>query len=106
MIDFIDNDVLNETSIKPSQTFTDSYLLDAYSTAVINAAETVSPAVVHIKVKKKVVQNRQRNRNQNPDIPGTGSGFIISPEGFIVTNSHVVSDARSALKLISQMALL
>ncbi len=95
MIDFIDNDVLNETSIKPSQTFTDSDLLDAYSTAVINAAETVSPAVVHIKVKKKVVQNRQRNRNQNPDIPGTGSGFIISPEGFIVTNSHVVSDALS-----------
>jgi S1-C subfamily serine protease len=50
----------------------------------------VSPSVVHIKVNKE--ENR-RSRSRSPQQEGTGSGFIISPEGFIVTNSHVVTDA-------------
>jgi len=63
----------------------DSGLLDAYSQAVISVTETVSPSVVNIKVKKK-------SRTRFGSAAG-GSGFIISPEGFIVTNSHVVEDS-------------
>lgn len=59
----------------------DRSLMDAYSRAVVTVTETVSPAVVHIKVRKK-----QRSRTGSD---AGGSGFIISPEGFIVTNCHV-----------------
>jgi S1-C subfamily serine protease len=59
----------------------DAYLMDAYSQAVIATTEKVSPAVVNIKVTRKM-----RNRS---GAEAGGSGFIISPEGFIVTNCHV-----------------
>ncbi len=58
-------------------------LLDSYSTTVITAVEKVSPAVVQILVYK----------NDTTKEAGGGSGFFISSEGFIVTNSHVVSEA-------------
>jgi S1-C subfamily serine protease len=62
----------------------DSNLLDAYSRAVVSATEMVSPAVVHIRVRKKLPAMRGQSAG--------GSGFIVSPEGFIVTNSHVVEN--------------
>ncbi len=63
-------------------------LMDAYSQAVIGASQKVSPSVVHITVQK--AQKSTQKRRQ-PDSGGSGSGFILSSDGYIVTNSHVVS---------------
>ncbi len=72
---------------------TDDELLDAYSRAVVGAVDTVSPSVVKIDVKKRITQPTMFGRGQMREIPGSGSGFIFTPDGFILTNSHVVHDA-------------
>jgi S1-C subfamily serine protease len=66
----------------------DQPLLDAYSRAVVDAVEVVSPSVVSIDVQKHGSSGR-RSRAQ----AGAGSGFVFAADGLILTNSHVVDDA-------------
>jgi S1-C subfamily serine protease len=68
----------------------DAPLLDAYSTAVTGAVDRISPSVVNIEVH----QNAGRARSGEPrERHGGGSGFVFTPDGLILTNSHVVHDA-------------
>ena len=66
----------------------DSQLFDAYSRTVVGAVARVAPAVVNINVKQRL-----RAPHGDSEISGNGSGFVITPDGFILTNSHVVHDA-------------
>ena len=63
----------------------DAALLDAYSLAVTRAVATVAPAVAHVRVERA---SGRRGTQQ-----GSGSGFLIAPDGYLVTNSHVASGA-------------
>lgn len=68
----------------------DAVLADAYSRAVTRAVEQMSPSVVNIEVR----QNAGRTRSGEPrERQGGGSGFVFTPDGLILTNSHVVHDA-------------
>lgn len=62
----------------------DGELLDAYSTAVADAVARVAPAVAHVRVE------RAKGRGKGE---GSGSGFLITPDGYLVTNSHVAGGA-------------
>src|SRR5579871_3722759 len=67
-------------------------LLDAYSSAVIYASEKVSPSVVNIDVFQK--GRRWREAETSLHRAGSSSGFLFTPDGFILTNSHVVHGAQ------------
>src|SRR6266404_4349128 len=66
----------------------DAALLDEYSRTVVSAAERVGPAVVNIEIKQRLEGQRGPR-----EVGGSGSGFVIAPDGFILTNSHVVHAA-------------
>jgi S1-C subfamily serine protease len=68
----------------PAKPVDDSALLDTYSQTVVGVAQRLSPAVVHISV-----GGRRR------DLRGTGSGLIVTPDGYVLTNRHVVHGAKA-----------
>jgi S1-C subfamily serine protease len=71
---------------------TDGELLDAYSQAVVNAVDKVSPSVVKIDVKKTAARSGKNSAREGAR--GSGSGVIFTHDGFILTNSHVATHAR------------
>src|SRR2546428_4298919 len=75
-------------SSRVSPGWNDAALLDEYSRTVVSAADRVGPAVVNIDIKQRLESQRGPR-----EVGGSGSGFVIAPDGFILTNSHVVHAA-------------
>jgi len=70
----------------------DVMLLDAYSRTVAGVVRNVGHSVAHVQVVKKTVNPATKRPTERS---GSGSGFVISSDGFIVTNNHVVENAVS-----------
>lgn len=86
---------LNTGGTQPEPSEPDGDLMDAYSRAVISAAETISPSVVYIEVEQLIKPRPGRSPRTPRSGRSSGSGFVVTPDGFILTNSHVVSGAKA-----------
>ena len=84
----------------PESDADDGAVLDAYSRTVIGVAERLSPSVVNIDIHHKVRRRRAGNHH-SLDERSSGSGFIFTPDGFILTNSHVVKNAAKIIVTLS-----
>jgi S1-C subfamily serine protease len=80
----------NATAVAPAQPAeaADASLLDSYSRTVSSVVRQMSPSVINIEIRKTVSTPRGKQEAR-----GGGSGFIFTPDGFALTNSHVVHDA-------------
>jgi S1-C subfamily serine protease len=78
----------SRAAIPPS---VDSEALDAYSRAVIGAVDRIGPSVVSVGIARRAPEELQRRGL--PELRGAGSGVIIAPDGYVLTNSHVVRSA-------------
>ena len=84
---FSDGDsIVAEPPVNPP--LVDDELLDSYSKSITQAVAKVGPAVVNIRV-----HGVSRDKRRGSESGGSGSGFVIAPDGFILTNSHVVHGA-------------
>lgn len=100
-IEFLSTETEGANSINPfyaDANLDDAELLDAYSRTVVGVSEKVSPSVVKIEVEQK---GRNVRGRQLPNQSGSGSGFVFTPDGFILTNSHVVHQAHQ-IKVVMQ----
>src|SRR6201995_3032368 len=88
MLDFTSTRAVGLASSAPAEPAPedDQILLDAYSNAVIGVTERVGPAVVRVETGPKLRSVRERG--------GLGSRIVISPDGLVLTNSHVVGAAK------------
>ena len=87
MLDFTSDIVDDAASSRTSERAPDDgALLDAYSNAVIDVTDRVGPAVVRVETGPKVRTPQERG--------GLGSGIVISPDGLVLTNSHVVGTSK------------
>lgn len=68
----------------------DAGLLDAYSKTITGVVGEIAQSVVHIQVQKKVTERRTGIERVQQ---GSGSGFVISSDGYIITNNHVIENA-------------
>jgi S1-C subfamily serine protease len=94
----------NDAGLEPvhtgiAQPLDESPLLDAYSQAIIHAVDRVAPAVVHLEV-----TGRAGNRRRGGEVSGSGSGFFFTPDGFLLTNAHVVTGATTVRATMSDGA--
>ena len=81
-----DSGIARENASSESVARDDAALMDAYSNVVVDVVDAISPAVVHVQV-KSLRGGRTRQ--------GSGSGVVVSPDGLILTNNHVIDGAQS-----------
>jgi S1-C subfamily serine protease len=77
----------------PRSSTDENEIFDAYSRAVMHAAEVVSPSVVRIEISRRGSGEQPAAPHGSEPPQGTGSGFVFTPDGYVLTNSHVVHGA-------------